>query len=235
MIKTAICDDEEYFVNELHTRVRDFFLRKRAEFRITDYASGIPLTERADEYDLIFLDVKMEDSDGFKTAELLRKNGFTGSLIFVTVMKDDAYRAFEYGTFGYLVKPLSDETFKNTMERWLKTLTISEKRIVVAQKGENSVIKTADILYCEVINRKIYLHLPSGKVTEYYGKISELEKRLGSGFFKSHRSYLVNLKRIIGYSASEITLDGGERIPMSRGRRSALTDALLDDMESGAV
>lgn len=231
MIKAAICDDEKYFVDELHTQLKDFFLAKHVEFRIGEYLSGRCLLKQGLDCDLLFLDVKMDEQDGFKTAELLRQNGFAGCLIFSTIMKDDMYRAFEYGAFDYLVKPFSQDAFEHTMERFIRTLATNKNQIVISRRGQKSVVKSADILYCEVINRKIYLHLLNGDTVEYYGKISELENEIGSGFFKSHRSYLVNLKHIKNCGTTDITVLGDEKIPLSRSRRSALMEALFDDID----
>ena len=80
MIRTAICDDEKFFIDELHAKIKDFFIEKRIEFRITEYLSGKELIEHSGDYDLIFLDVKMAEMDGFKTAEILRKMAFRGTL-----------------------------------------------------------------------------------------------------------------------------------------------------------
>lgn len=230
MIKTAICDDEKFFVDELHTQIKKFFLDKRMEIQVTEYLSGKALVEHARDHDLIFLDVKMQDQDGFKTAEVLRERGFSGYLIFVTIMKDDVYKAFEYEAFDYLVKPLSQTYFEHTMERFLRTLQNSKRQLIILRKNEQLIINLSDVLYFEVINRKINLHLSDGNTVEYYGKISELEQKLGSDFFKSHRSYLVNLKYITGYNSNEITLDSGEKLPLSRGRRDALMGALINDI-----
>ncbi len=231
MINTAICDDEKYFVEELRTRIQKFFLDKRIEFRITEYSSGKNLLEHGTDFDLLFLDVKMDDQDGFKTAEILRKNGFSGCLIFSTIMKNDMYRAFEYEAFDYLVKPVSPAAFEHTMERFVRALGTNTKQIVVSSRGQKSIIKSADILYCEIINRKISLHLSNGSTVEYYGKISELESSLGGSFFKSHRSYLVNLRHILSCGSNEITVLGNEKIPLSRSRRAALMNALIDDID----
>lgn len=230
MIKTAICDDEKFFVDELHTKIKDFFLNKRIDFQVTEYTSGKELAQHARDHDLIFLDVKMQEQDGFKTAEELRKRGFSGHLIFVTIMKDDVYKAFEYEAFDYLVKPISKASFEHTMERFLRSLKSSGKQLIITRKNEQHIINYTDILYCEVINRKIYLHLFGEKTVEYYGKLSELEQKLGGGFFKSHRSYLVNLEYISGYNSNEITLENGEKIPLSRGRKEALPGALINDI-----
>ncbi len=232
MINTAICDDEQYFVDELHTRIQKFFLDKRMECHIAEYSNGEKLSEHGADIDLLFLDVKMDGQDGFKTAELLRKNGFSGCLIFSTIMKDEMYRAFEYEAFDYLVKPFSQDSFERTMERFLRTLRTNKQQIIVTRRGQKSIVKSADILYCEIINRKINLHLSDGGTVEYYGKISELEKCLDGSFFKSHRSYLVNLRHILSYGSNEITVSGNEKIPLSRSRRAALINALIDDIDN---
>ncbi len=232
MINTVICDDEKYFVDELHTQIKNFFLDKRMECQITEYSSGKSLTEHMADCDLLFLDVKMEEQDGFKTAEILRKNGFSGCLIFSTVMKNDMYRAFEYEAFDYLVKPFSQGAFERTMERFIHTLRTNKQQIIVSCRGQKSIVKSEDILYCEIINRKINLHLSDGSTVEYYGKISELEKSLDGSFFKSHRSYLVNLRHILSYSSNEITVSGDEKIPLSRSRKAALMNALIDDIDN---
>ena len=232
MIRTAICDDEKFFVDELHAKIKDFFIEKRIEFRITEYLSGKELVKQAGDHDLIFLDVKMREQDGFKTAEILRENGFSGHIIFVTLMKDDMYKAFEYEAFDYLVKPLSNASFEHTMERFLRSLQNSSKQLLITNKGKQRLISLSGVLYCEVINRKIELHIADGNVVEYYEKISELEKKLGSDFFKSHRSYLVNLKYVSGYNSTEITLSNGEKIPLSRSKKDALMNALICDISN---
>ncbi len=230
MINTAICDDEKYFVDELHIWIKNFFLAKHMEFRITEYSNGKNLLEHGADLDLLFLDVKMDEQDGFKTAEILRKNGFSGCLIFSTIMKNDMYRAFEFDAFDYLVKPVSPDAFEHTMERFIHTLKTNKKQIVVSCRGQKSIVRSADILYCEIINRKINLRLSDGSTVEYYGKISELEKSLDGNFFRSHRSYLVNLRHILSYSSNEITVLGNEKIPLSRSRKAALMNALIDDI-----
>ncbi len=201
------------------------------DFGIAEYSSGKLLAPHASEYDLLFLDVKMDDQDGFKTAEILRNNGFSGCLVFSTIMKDDMYRAFEYEAFDYLIKPFSKAAFEHTMERFIRTLETNEKQLVITRKGQRSIIKTPDILYCEVIDRQIILHLTDGKTIEYYGKISELEKELDGNFFRCHRSYLVNLRYINNCNSDEITVSGNQRIPLSRSRKSALMDILISEVK----
>lgn len=104
MINAAVCDDEKYFTAELHHDIESFFSERNIDSTIRDFYSGKQLIESGCDFDIIFLDVQMDKRDGFETAKQLRQSGFSGCLIFITVMKNDMYRAFEYGAFDYLSK-----------------------------------------------------------------------------------------------------------------------------------
>ena len=81
------------------------------------------------------------------------------------------------------------------MERLLSVKQNSSETNLFIQRGnEWSIIPFDDILYCEIINRKIYLHLERQAVIDFYEKIENTDKKLDNRFFKCHRSYIINLK-----------------------------------------
>lgn len=100
-----------------------------------------------------------------------------------------------------------------------------EQTITVIQQRRSVVIAVAQIVYAEVFNRTVTLHLTDEKI-ECYGKLSELERKLPSVFFRCHRSYLVNLRYVRRFTGNELVLRGGERIPVARNRRKSLKDAV---------
>lgn len=58
-----------------------------------------------------------------------------------------------------------------------------------------------------------------------------MEKELqGKGFFRCHKSYLVNLKYVDGYNRQEIMLDNGERIVIAKRRYEAFCEGILQYM-----
>mgnify|MGYP002508362218 FL=1 len=71
---------------------------------------------------MIFLDIQMEQPDGLETARLLRQRGERGLLVFVTVLKECVFDAFDVEACGYLLKPLDSARFHQTMERVLRAL-----------------------------------------------------------------------------------------------------------------
>ena len=221
MLNIAICDDETSMVSELETRTKRFF----AETDIAKFYDGSSLLQSctAKDYDIIFLDIRMNAPDGMETARRLRSQGFDGCLIFVTVLEDHVFDAFEVAAYDYLVKPVDDEKFLRTMTRLQKRLTSS--CLAIQKDGENRLLQLNKIVYCEVLNRKIYIHATDGKTIDYYDTIENLERKLeqsGSSFFRCHRSFLINLEHLKGFGKDIARMRGGANIPVSRLRRKEL-------------
>ena len=91
------------------------------------------------------------------------------------------------------------------------------------------------ILYLEVLDRKIYLHT-SEETVPFYGKLEDLEPALPGTFFRCHRSYIVNLRHVQYYNKNEIRLDNEDRIPLSKRRYKSFGLAFMHYLkESGDV
>lgn len=232
MIDIAICDDEEYMIKNLYTKVKGFFGQRNLPVTITCFSDGKSLLRCSKEFQIIFLDIQMKDMSGMDTARVLRKQNYEGHLIFVTVLNECVYDAFEVQAFDYLVKPLEDGRFKRTMERLLLSVqSPSGTRLLIQRGNESRIISFHQILYCEVINRKIYIHMKNEEIIDYYDRIEHLETKLDQRFFRCHRSYLVNLKYIQRYDKNIVFLSTGEQIPVSRLRVQELSSAILEYMK----
>lgn len=232
MLHFAVCDDEPYMLDLLSAQVEDCLdgLGCR-DFRISRFSSGLALLEAGERFDLVFLDIQMAPPDGMETAEALRRRGDGCLLVFLTVLRERVFDAFEVRAFDYLVKPADPVRLRRTLKRAMEDLERRRARTLLIQRGTaREVVPLDEIAFCEVMGRKVYLHLEDGGVLDYYDKLTELERRLGSGFFRCHRSYLVNLDRVRGCGGGLVTLSGGGAVPVSRLREGELTQALLRRM-----
>ena len=228
MITFAICDDEPLMAQELASHLADYMKEKSIVYSVSSFANSCALLERVGSFDVIFLDIQMERPDGMETARLLRQCGDHSLLIFVTVLKECVFDSFQVEAFDYLLKPLDSARFHQTMDRVLRSLEQRTAEDIVIQRGTGcEVVLLSDIVYCEVLGRKIYLHKSDGTVSDYYDKLEDLERRVDGRFFKCHRSYLVNLDYVRGCRGGQVLLSQGERIPASRLRERELTQALL--------
>lgn len=233
MIRLAVCDDEAFMRDEL-CRLVSQYMEERclSSYKVTAFENGSSLLESQDSFDLVFLDIQMERPDGMETARRLREREEHSLLVFVTVLKEPVFEAFEVQAFAYLVKPLEQEIFWRTMDRALKDLEQKPGRTLFIQKGNScQVILLSKIVYCEVLGRKIYIHEKDKTVTEYYERLEELERRVDRRFYRCHRSYLVNLDYVGGCKGGQVLLPDGEQIPVSRLRERELVQVLLRRMK----
>lgn len=236
MIKFAVCDDEPQMVQEIADQIASYMQEAARDYSVGCFSSGYALLKSSDEFDVIFLDIQMERPDGMETAALLRQRESHSLLIFVTVLKDRVFDAFPLEAFDYLLKPLDGARFRQMMDRALRWLEQETAKNLVIQRGSGcQIVPLSDILYCEVLGRKIYIHKKNGIILDYYDRLEDLEQRVGSRFFKCHRSYLVNLDYVGGCQDGQVLLSPGERVPVSRLRERELTQALLRHMKERGV
>ena len=175
----------------------------------------------------------MKGMDGMETARRLRADKFQGFLIFITVLKEMVFSSFEVQAYDYLLKPVEEKQFEKTMERLYASMRSAGEDSMLIQKGyEGRIVQKDEIIFCEIIDRKIYLNLTSGEVLDYYEQIENLETKLGSHFFRCHRSYLINLKHLKGYKNGTAYMDNGREVPVSRLRSKEFSGVILQYMKN---
>ncbi len=233
MIYIAICDDEKHMSAHIRSCVSDFFRKKNRETSLRMFSSGEELLSYNGQIDILFLDIQMKGMDGMETARKLRADQFRGFLVFITVLKEMVFQSFEVQAYDYLVKPVDKKQFEKTMERLYASMQNASEDSLLVQKGyEGRIIPKDEIVFCEVIDRKIYLNLASGDVVDYYERIENLEAKLDKHFYRCHRSYLINLKHLKGYKNGTACMDNGKKIPVSRLRSKEFSGVVLQYMKN---
>lgn len=232
MITVAVCDDEKYLTDQIKKLVSDFFRGKNMEASVVCFSNGEDLLKYDKSIDILFLDIQMNGMDGMEAAKELRSRNFGGYIIFITILKEMVFQSFEVQAYDYLVKPIEEKKFKRTMERLFASMkNVNEEKLLVQKGYERSIISFDDIVFCEIIDRKVYLHLASAEVVDFYDRIENLEARLDSRFFRCHRSYLINLKYLKSYKNGVAYMENGKEIPISRLRGKAFSEVVLQYMK----
>ena len=228
VIKIAVCDDEAAMCGQIAQMTAQILTRLDEPFKIDCYQDPRSLLEQADLLDLLFLDIQMPGLDGVDLAKKLRAQENPCAIIFVTILRDCMLDAFEVEAVDYLCKPVDKDRLERALGRVLKhrrEKDASEKSLFIQTKGWSRSVKIRDIYYCEVINRKIYLHTKDG-VIDHYGRLREVEDQLNGHLIRCHRSYLVNPRYLQEYRNGRITLENGEEIPVSRQYKQALLEGM---------
>lgn len=236
MLSIAVCDDEVIECCNMARKIKNILEEMKIPCIIRQFRSGGELLQAPESFDIIFLDIIMRDLDGMKTAQIFRKKASDKILIFVSSSREYVYEAYDVEAFQYLLKPVDDRKLKSVLQKAvLKSESRSQEFIIVSRERQKKKLFLDDIYYFEIKGRIVDVHGTEGNFT-YYEQIGELENKLrDKGFFRCHKSYLINLKYVDGYNRQEAILENGEHIVIAKRRYEDFCQAMLKVMrENGA-
>ncbi|MCH7400469.1 LytR/AlgR family response regulator transcription factor [Belliella kenyensis] len=155
---------------------------------------------------LIFLDIKMPDISGMELASLLPNDSL---IVFTTAYSEHAVLSFELDAIDYLLKPFNLSRFLKACQKAqelisLKNGTQSNGSIFIKTGYEQVKIHFDDLLFCEANGNYVNFHLENQKILSRL-TLAETEKMLPAHFIKTHRSFLVNLNKIIKLERHQVS------------------------------
>jgi two-component system, LytTR family, response regulator len=238
-LRTVIVDDEE-LARQL---LREYAWEAGGLEIAAECANGFDAVKAIGELrpDLVFLDVQMPKLDGFEVLELLDP---PPAVIFVTAYDQYAMRAFDAHAVDYLLKPFHLDRFKKSLER--ARARLGEPKPVAAelaaaarppgQKLERVVVKDGARVHIIPVDKLDYVEAQDDYVALHSDKksylkqqtISSLEAQLDPArFARIHRSYIVNLERIVRIEpytkdSRVVILRDGAQLPVSRSGHAKL-------------
>lgn len=231
MLWIAVCDDDVMECSRIVKKIRGILAEMKVSCTIRQFYSGRELLQSTEAFDIIFLDIIMGDMDGMKTAQTIRERAYDKILVFITSSREYVYDAYEVEAFQYLLKPVEEEKLRRVLQKAVrKTESRSQDFIIISRERQKRKLFLDNIYYFEIRGRLIDVHGADG-VFSYYGQIGVLEKDLkGKGFFRCHKSYLVNLKYVDGYNRQEIVLENRERLVIAKRRYEEFCQEILKYM-----
>ncbi len=194
--------------------------------------------ETAEEYiennpiELLFLDLNLNGKNGFNILKTYSSESF--QTIIVSAYSDEAITAFEYGVLDFIPKPFNRERVHKALNRLGENpegINGGMKSVVIRNQGKLSVIPLEDIDYFKGGGDYTEIHLMDSSFLLHSKTLEALHRLLPDTYFRIHKSFLVDSKRIQniiphGGGKFECELDNGTRLPVSRSRNKPLKEAL---------
>ena len=229
ILSIAICDDEPLAVDYVAHHLQNWAQKHQCILRISRFSSAEEFLfsyEEDQDFDVLFLDIQMEKMNGVELARTIREKDVSVQIVFITAIADYISEGYELSALHYLMKPVSEEKLFAVMDRAVKNCVKSENYLLVTSDQTLKRISVNSILYAETFAHYIVLVTAEGEyqIRENTGAFAE---KLGKDFVRPHRSYLVNLRHVHSISKTEVLLDNGKAIPLSRYNYQKINQAFI--------
>lgn len=230
-MKIAICDDEIQFIDEICAVLEQWAAGHGIEITLYRFTNGddLILAHQNECMDLILLDVIMPLLNGIDTARELRSHNWMTPVVFLTSSREFAVDSYEVKALNYLVKPLDERKLFSVLDDFLETFEQSKAAFTAKTSFGFCKIVIADVDYLEAQNRQVLVYLSNGTAIRIRELFSRCETIFTpeAGFFKCHRSYIVNLSRVKQFTKTQIAISDAI-IPISRNRYAAFKETYFN-------
>lgn len=219
-MRIAIVDDIAAEREALHGRVNLQLARLDLHANIFEYKSGRDFLAAAKEkqFELVFLDIYMENENGMDTAKELRLFDPGCLLVFTTSSRDHALDGFRVRALHYLVKPYADAELESLFDEVQERLPKPDQYLEIPPvTGPTVWLRLGEILYAEHFRHQIHIHTADGQTIVTRQTFREFMQQLPKErFFQCGRGSMINLEYARDFNGTDFLLKNGAKLPVSR-------------------
>lgn len=228
MMNVAVCDDSAYapeIVDALYELAEG-----QAEVAVDAFKSAAALKNemKSKKYDIFLLDPDVADGDGLSLAREIRASLPECDIILMSESEKYAVEGYSVFLVGYILKPASQEDLRVP---FLYALGKYRKKPAVVFKDKNGArvaVSISELLYIEVIGTELHIHKRTG-VVKCQGSLTEACQNLpASQFYRSHRSYVVNMDYVVRAAKYHFVMDNGDKVTIAKNRYAEAKKRLCD-------
>ena len=193
--------------------------------------------------DIIFLDIHMPQGNGMELLEKLQ--GEEVEVVFTTAFEEYAIRAIRLSALDYLLKPIDPQELMDAVRRYEKKHRVQKdfsllkgliskfekpKKIAIIGQDETSYIELSSILFLSSSRNYCNFHLAHRENLVASKPLADYEELLQPiGFFRIHRSYVVNMEHVLQYKSGRggyVIMSDGTELEVARTRKKELIEMM---------
>ena len=215
-MKVLIYDDNLDDIQILKNHLNSYAALNSIKFDIYTCPSKQYLLKNINQYDILFLDIELNEENGIDLGLELNKINNSCRIVITSSYGIYAIQGYKVHADAYFLKPLNPIEFNIELEELISWIT--EKYDGFFEKSiSNKKILYNSIIYIDVYDRKTRIHFTNSKKISTSFTMKEWEQRLKSDvFFKIHKSFIINLSYVSGFSSRDVFMSNGESLPISR-------------------
>ncbi|MBO5305371.1 MAG: response regulator transcription factor [Clostridia bacterium] len=232
MLRIAICDDTEQHSEQLMKYLRTFAAELTVAVEIECFASltllGKALEGDANAYRLLVLETAVGGADGIAFARMLRSKGCDAEILYLTECADRALDAYSTFPVGFLQKPMARGELRNVFAFVARRYEKKPSIILNGGDGKRHGFVIDDIIYIEVFRTELEVHCRKGGVTCAGALNDVFEKLPKPQFYRSHRSFIVNLLKVRSMEKYRFVMESGDFVTIAKNRYAEAKKAWKD-------
>lgn len=231
MMRVAVCDDNNVMLDFLVRQITEHMGIHSMTCEISRFESGSGFIHEheAEPFDVVFLDIRMPDMNGFEVAKKIRALSENTYIVFITTEENLVYDSFDFRPFNFIPKGNSQVLrikLDNVIGKLAEHVGENCPLCFTLAFGQKKYIEPADIIcilsksnYLDVICKTENIRI-RGKINDIIGQLSPRH------FTRIHNRCVVNLKHLcrIDNNRSKAVLDNGMEFDVSRSYKPALIE-----------
>ena len=208
MLNFVLCDDNSNILDKLCKMLESIFINNKIDATIalktTDSNNVLSYIEK-NPVDVFLFDIELNaDMSGLDLAQKVREQNRTAYIIFSTAHLEYVLMAYKVKTFDYLPKPITLDRLKETVLRLISD-TMHNPKKYIRLENRHTVINQDSVYYIQKDGMKVVFHTDS-RPYELYSSFNKIESCLPENFVRCHKSYIVNVDKVIDIKHSNTIL-----------------------------
>lgn len=205
MLRCLIIEDEPLAAEILEDYVKQIPFLKLAGI-CSDALKGLAFLQE-NPVDLLFLDIHLP---GLKGLDFLRTLQHAPSVIITTAYHEYALQGYELNVVDYLLKPIEFKRFVEAVNKVKAKEQLSTKpeTITIHAEKKTIILSVDEILFIESQKEYIKVQTTSKAYLTKYA-LTKIEEELNPDqFLRTHRSFIINIKHLKAFNATEVEVSG---------------------------
>lgn len=240
MIRAIIIDDEQHCIDQLSELIKSSSIPFHIVACYTCFSEALKDFENL-EFDLVFLDIQVQDQLAFDFLQKLKNINF--EVIFTTAFHKYAIRAFKFSAVDYLLKPIDTEEFEEAARRIQENITQKavarnlevllqniekqdiHKKVTLSTQEGLLFIEVQEIIRCKADVNYTHFYLRGNQKITVSKSLKFYEELLADcNFFRIHNSHLINLNHLKKYTRGKggyVTMADNSQLEVSTRRKES--------------
>lgn len=217
MLRIAICDDEKIIIDELYEMITEILRNNKYDNQITIFQNGEGILEKAEELDVVFMDIEMPDKDGLQLGQEIKERNPNCKIIMATGMLERFKEAFHIKAHRFVTKPFDINEIEEALISAIAEGNSHSYIEVYYQRNQYNILQE-EIQYLEAYSGYTEFET-AGKRFRKEISLVELENMLSDILFvRVDRKYIVNLRYVQSYMNDKFVI-GETTFSISRRNR----------------